>query len=72
MAITKLDSREDRDARIDSRPMLLSIPKAAATCPWGKDLTIFQGLEAAESSPRSRRRMVSIRSGGRWERLPKV
>ena len=65
MAITRLRSREGRDARIDSRPTLVSVPNAARTCPWGKVLTISHGLESGEESPRSRRRMVSIKSGGR-------
>ena len=43
-----MDSREEREARIDSSPTLLSVPSAAKTCPWGKDLTICHGLDSSE------------------------
>src|SRR6516162_3467332 len=73
MASTKSRSRQGWEEIMASRPSLRTASKTASTWPWGKVFWVeSRSWGETRVSSRSRRRKVSIFSGGQEERFAKV
>src|SRR5215469_10931383 len=73
MASTKSRSRQGREESKVSRPSWRTASRRASTWPWGKVFWVAsRAWGETRVSSRSRRRKVSIFSGGQEERLAKV
>src|SRR6266478_371409 len=73
MASTKSRSRQCLAEIMESRPSLRMARRRASTWPWGKVFCVAsRSWGETRGSSRSKRRKVSIFSGGQSERLAKV
>ena len=72
-AVARSRIRDGRRSRMPGNPSERSIPRTAATWPWGRLRRMESASPAARKrSPASQARMSSTSGSGRWDRLARV